>query len=158
MFFTLNNHRWLVQEIPRNNGSVAFMLQSLITLMRSMTFYDSLGGFDRTAEASQTFFVLATVPVTGRGMITVITTLALHFVVAGVVLYFFLARTMHSRLGGTWAALAQGSNGGVAEYLKNAQLANDEDVETLMRKAGQERLKVGTMLVDEKLGIGYKRD
>ncbi|KAH8882172.1 hypothetical protein GQ53DRAFT_847782 [Thozetella sp. PMI_491] len=158
MFFPLNNYRWLVQEILQSGGSVAFVLQSLITLSSSMTYYDNLDFFDKTAEVSQVYFVQANVPVSLSGICTVFVTLALHLVIVAIVVYFFLARTKHSKLGSTWAALAQGSHGRAKVYLEDADLADDGAIEKSMKKAGQESVRIGTTMIDGKVGVSIQEE
>jgi hypothetical protein len=51
-----------------------------------------------------------------------------------VVLYLFLTGTKISRLGATWAALAQVIRGETAIYIQTADALGDEDVTKLMEE------------------------
>lgn len=46
----------LVQEILKTNGSIAFALQTMITLLTSMAYYDQMGQFDKWTQAELTSF------------------------------------------------------------------------------------------------------
>ncbi|KAE9374879.1 hypothetical protein N431DRAFT_335687 [Stipitochalara longipes BDJ] len=127
-------HIWLVQEILQSGGSVAFAIQSLFTLLSSITYYDNLGGFDKIGPVQQRFLALGNIPSSYRGFIAVTTTLSLHFVLMAVVLYLFLTGTKISRLGATWAALAQAIRGETAIYIQTADILGDEDVTKLMEE------------------------
>jgi hypothetical protein len=127
-------HIWLVQEILQSGGSVAFAIQSLFTLLSSITYYDNLGSFDNIGPVQQRFLALGNIPSSYRGFIVVTTILSLHFVLMAVVLYLFLTGTKISRLGATWAALAQVIRGETAIYIQTADALGDEDVTKLMEE------------------------
>ncbi|KAK7700360.1 hypothetical protein SLS64_010968 [Diaporthe eres] len=44
-------HILLVQDILKTNGSIAFALQTMITLLSSMAYYDQMGRFDKWTQA-----------------------------------------------------------------------------------------------------------
>lgn len=56
-------HIWLIQEILRTGGSIAFALQTMITLLSSNIYYDQMGQFDKVTEANTTMYQVASVPV-----------------------------------------------------------------------------------------------
>ncbi|KAK4179161.1 hypothetical protein QBC36DRAFT_323291 [Triangularia setosa] len=53
------NHVWLVQEILGEGGSIAFALQSMITLLSSISYYDQLAQFNNFTMSEQAFYVIA---------------------------------------------------------------------------------------------------
>ncbi len=68
-------------------------LQSLITLLSSIAYYDQLARFEDNTVTAQTFFVVANVPVSARGFIVVAVTVGAHLILAGVILAIFLKET-----------------------------------------------------------------
>lgn len=149
-------HVWLVQEILQNGGSVAFALQSMITLLSSMTYYDNLGNFDKSGEVQLTFFTASNIILSSRGFVTVTAAIAVHFVLVAVVLYLFLARTKFSRLGATWAALAHGANGETRKYLETADASGDGDIKKQMGKNNDTDVLIGIRAVEGRIGVYVK--
>lgn len=45
-----------MQEILKTNDSIAFALQTMITLLSSMTYYDQMDQFDKWTQAEVAFF------------------------------------------------------------------------------------------------------
>jgi hypothetical protein len=150
-------HKALFQEIMLSGGSMPFALQTLITLLSSMTYYDNIGYFDVNDTAHHTYLVLQNVPIGWYGLATVGATLAMHIVLVVVVICLFLAKTRTSRLGAAWAALAQGSSGDAAKYLAGAELLDDDTIARRMAVQREDRILVGTRLVDGKLGVHARK-
>ncbi|KAK3938502.1 hypothetical protein QBC46DRAFT_317605 [Diplogelasinospora grovesii] len=148
-------HIWLVQEILRNGGSVAFAVQSVITLLSSMAYYDQIGQFDKQAMTQQTFYVLVNVPTSYRGFVAVAATVTAHIAVMAIVWTMFVRQTRYSRIGGSWSALSQGIAIGEwgARYLRDAKLMSDDEVKERMKKDGLAGMRVGVTEVDGTLEI-----
>lgn len=141
-------HAWLFQEVLRAGGPVSFALQTAITILSGMTYYDQMGQFDKTTSARMTMFQVASVPVAHRGLAVLAAALLVHSGVLAVVLVLFLRRTSFSRLGACWSALAQvGVGDGVAEHLRYTTLLGDGQVEREMRRrgVGHEKVRLGTV-------------
>jgi len=136
-------HLWLFQEILRTGGSVAFALQSLITVLSGMAYYDQMGLFDNSTMAEEAFFVVASVPVRRAGFVTVVVAVVVHLVLAGVVVWVFLEQTAVSRLGAAWSALAQASTGDAETHIRRSGLWGDEKVEEVMDAEGVKPLRAG---------------
>jgi hypothetical protein len=151
-------HIWLVQEILQTGGSIAFALQSLITLLNSMTYYDNLGNFDRSDSVQQTFFILANIPQSFTGFTVVTAVLCVHFILMIVAIYFFLMHTQFSRLGATWAALSQVVNGEVHAYLESEVVLDDDGVKKNMEKNGSAKDLVGAKMLGGKVGLFIRKE
>ncbi|KAK0706111.1 hypothetical protein B0T26DRAFT_679836 [Lasiosphaeria miniovina] len=182
MVFPLDTYVSLAHEIIKTTqgggggSGIAFMLQSLITLMSSMTYYDILNAYDLQEPVQVTYFVPATMPDVGAGLWTVTAVLGVHLALMAVVLWLFLRRTTHSRLGATWAAVAahmqglgsasegEGELGGgvgavVGRCLEDAARGEDDDcVERRMRSEGVANRRVGTRVVGCKIEVALKED
>ncbi|ROV99087.1 hypothetical protein VMCG_06646 [Cytospora schulzeri] len=137
-------HAWLLQETLLTGGPVSFALQSAMTLLAGMTYYDQMGQFDKVTPADTTLFRVASVPVSHRGLAIVTAALLVHLATMAVILVLFLRRTSFSRLGACWSALAQVGTGDVAGHLRYATLLSDGQVEEeLRRKAvGHEKVRL----------------
>ncbi|CAJ2514122.1 Uu.00g022410.m01.CDS01 [Anthostomella pinea] len=112
-------HVSLVQETLQTGGSTAFALQTAITLLSSMAYYDQIGQFDKLADAQQTFWVVADAPVGHHGLAVVVASMVAHVLVTVVILFMFLRQTSLSRLGASWSTMAQGLSGDASEYLNH---------------------------------------
>jgi len=99
-------HWWLVQQAPQSGRSVAFVLQSLLTQLTGMTYYENLGNFDMSASVEQSYFELLSVSLSYRGLAAVVTTLLAYMILLAVVLYLFLAHTASLLLGATFGTHA----------------------------------------------------
>ncbi|KAH8891460.1 hypothetical protein GQ53DRAFT_746570 [Thozetella sp. PMI_491] len=151
-------HIWLVQEIMLSGGSVAFALQTMLTLLSSMAYYDTAAQFDAVAPADVSFFVVASVPLSWRGFIVVAVTMAAHLAITIALLIKFLWDTQFSRVGATWSALAQGSYGETEAWLAGAELASDQGVESSMETEGVTSVVVGLAAENGRVGIVKKVD
>jgi hypothetical protein len=138
--------------------SIAFILQSLITLLSSITYYDLPAEFDVSATVQTKYWIQATVPVTSRGLIIVTSTLPLHFLLLGIILGLFVRKPRHSRLRGTWAAMAQGSSGIMGQHLAGSCWEDDCAVEKRLKSGRLEKTSVGTRIVGERVEIAIKED
>jgi hypothetical protein len=127
-------HIWLIQEILRTGGSIAFAMQTMITLLSSMTYYDQMGQFDKSTAANITLFQIASVPVAYRGFVIVMVMLGIHFVTLATIVLLFLRRTFFSRLGACWSTLAKVGAGDVAEHLRYSTLLSDDQVQKEMQR------------------------
>lgn len=143
-------HIWLIQEILRTGGTVAFALQTMITLLSGMTYYDQMGQFDKATAANTTMFQVASVAVAYRGLAAVAAVMLVHSAAVAATLALFLRRTSFSRLGACWSALAQVATGeDVAEHLRRATLLSDGQVEEEMKKKAIGHDKVRLEVVGE---------
>ena len=138
-------HVWFFQEIVGRGGSVAFAIQSLITLLSSMAYYDQIGQFDNIDAVEVSAFRTTNVPTRWRGWLAVTIHLVLHLVLSWVVLYWFVQGTKYTLLGESWQGLAQAVTAETMPYLEKATEMNDDEVKEQMTRDGlkKRRVKLG---------------
>lgn len=142
-----------MQEILQTNGSNAFALQTMITLLSSMAYYDQMAQFDRWTQAEVTFFKTAQVPVGYFGFAVVTGTVIAHCILVAYCVSLFLRKTTRSRLGASWSAVAQVATGDVMEYLEHATQASDSDFQARLKADGKESSKVCLEEVDGQVSV-----
>jgi hypothetical protein len=86
-------HYWLFQDIVSQGGSVAFALQSMLTTLASMTYYDQLAQFDNVGPVSQSVFIETNMPKAYCGWLVVVLMLTIHIIVSWSVMIRFIAGT-----------------------------------------------------------------
>jgi len=141
-------HLWLLQEILHTGGSMAFTLQTMITLLSSMAYYDQIGQFDNVSLIEQTFFAVTNVPVSARGFILVTVIAVIHLSLVIMVLILFLRGTHLSQVGAAWSAIAQVVQGDGKPYIEQAALSGDAKIEEIMVKDGLRSSRAGIKKVD----------
>lgn len=146
-----------MQEILQTNGSIAFALQTMLTLLSSMAYYDQMGQFDKWTQAEMTFFQTAQVPVGYVGFTVVTLTVLAHCILVAYCVSLFLRKTTLSRLGASWSAVAQVATGDVMDYLEHAMLASDNDIQARLKADGKKSSKVRLEEVDGQVSISIIR-
>lgn len=150
-------HVWLFQEIVQSGGSVAFALQSLITLLSSMAYYDQLGQFDNKAPISQTQFVTANTPQRYGGFVAVATVLLVHLIILGIIVTMFLHGTRYTMLGNSWQSVSQVVTPETEAYLAIASMKIDDEVKSKMKDDGVKSLRIGIDQIDGSNRVGIVR-
>lgn len=150
-------HVWLFQQIVQSGGSAAFALQSLITVLSSITYYDQLGLFDKEAMVSQASFVTSNTPRHFRGFLAVVLMLAVHLILVVIIVLMFLRGTRYSMLGNDWQGLAQGVTPETEAYLAVASRKSDNEIEQKISGEGLKNLRVGIGEVEGTAQVGIVR-
>lgn len=75
--------------------------------MAGNTYYDQLSQFNDRSTVAQTYFVLALVPHSFRGLLAIIADTAVHLILLAVITTLFLFSSHGSTLGNAWATVAQ---------------------------------------------------
>ena len=150
-------HIWLFQEIVQSGGSIAFALQSLITLLSSMAYYDQLGQFDNKAPISQTQFVTANAPQRYRGFVAVATVLLVHLILLGIIVTMFVNGTRYTMLGNSWQSVSQAVTSETEAYLAIASMKVDDEVKSKMEDDGVKSLRIGIDQIDGSNRVGVVR-
>ena len=150
-------HIWLFQEIVQSGGSIAFALQSLITLLSSMAYYDQLGQFDNRAPISQTQFVTANTPQRYRGFVAVTTVLLVHLILLGIIVTMFLNGTRYSMLGNSWQSVSQAVTSETEGYLAIASMKVDDEVKSKMKEDSVQSLRIGIDQIHGSNRVGVVR-
>ena len=129
----------LVQEILQTGGSLAFAMQSVVTVLSELAYYQQLQQLNGISNVTTSPYVQASAPVRKRGLILVTTLLGVYIlIVFCFILPIFLWQTKISTLGNAWQAVAQFIDSKTKPILDKAALATDsqaeEDVKVRTRK------------------------
>jgi hypothetical protein len=120
----------LVQEILQTGGSLAFAMQSVVTVLSELAYYQQLQQLNGISNVTTSPYVQASAPVRKRGLISVTTLLGVHIlIVFCFILPIFLWQTKISTLGNAWQAVAQLIDSKTKPILDNAALATDSQAE-----------------------------
>ena len=150
-------HIWLFQDIVQSGGSIAFALQSLITLLSSMAYYDQLGQFNKRAQISRTQFVTANTPQRYRGFVAVATVLLVHLILLGIIFIMFLNGTRYTMLGNSWQSMSQAVTSETEAYLAIASMKVDDEVKSTMKDDGVKSLRIGIDQIEGSNRVGVVR-
>lgn len=135
-------HVWLFQEILKTGGTIAFAIQTMITMLSSMAYYEQMGQFDKWTQAEMSYYQTAEVPVGYAGLAVVLAMVTAHGILVSYCLVLFLRKTNLTRLGANWSAIAQVAAGDIAGLLKHATKASDDDVQKILKTDGMTLSKV----------------
>jgi hypothetical protein len=122
------SHISLVQETLQHGGSIAVAVQSLVTSLASIAYYDQLQQFNGKGNVSRTDFVIVTVPKGYRGFLAVVAVTFVHAVLLAIVTVLFMVSTTASSTGNAWQTIAQLKGNGVDEIMADASLRSDKQV------------------------------
>lgn len=153
-----------VNQTMVEGGSIAFAMQSLITILAGSMYYEQLPNFDSKTLVKRTNFIQAQIPAgkgleyssnpagLQRGFVAVLVMTIIHvMLMAGIITWFFKGRhfptsrpyswltktgTRISTLGNAWQTIAQIHDPAVEKYVSTAALASDSEVEQWMRRDG----------------------
>lgn len=146
-------HIWLFQEILKTGGTIAFALQTMITMLSSMAYYEQMGQFDKWTQAEISYYQPAEVPVGYAGLAVVLAAVTVHGILVSYCVALFLQKTSLTRLGANWSTIAQVATGDVGGLLKDATTASDDDVQKRLKTEGAALSKVRLEETDEKASI-----
>jgi hypothetical protein len=118
----------LVQEILQQGGSIAFAMQSLVTVLTSLAYYDQLEQFNGLSTVAITNFITSTVPVSHRGFIAVVSVVLVHIILLAIVVTLFVVKTHISALGNSWQVVAQLQGDEVETVMEGTGLKPDNQV------------------------------
>lgn len=150
-------HIWLFPGIVQSGGSIAFALQSLITLLSSMAYYDELGQFDTRATISRTQFVTTNAPQRYGGFVAVATVLLVHLILLGIIVTMFLNGTRYTMLGNSWQSVSQAVTPETEAYLAISSMKVDDEVKSKMKDDGVKSLRIGIDQIDGSNRVGVVR-
>ncbi|OAP60093.1 hypothetical protein AYL99_05095 [Fonsecaea erecta] len=120
----------LVQEILQAGGSLSFAMQSIVTVLSELAYYQQVQQLNGVSNVTAAPYVQASAPVRKRGLIAVTIVLGVHLlVVLGLILPAFLRRTNISSLGNAWQAVAQLIDSTTEPILRKAPLATESEAE-----------------------------
>ncbi|KAL5316380.1 hypothetical protein ACEPPN_015425 [Leptodophora sp. 'Broadleaf-Isolate-01'] len=142
----------LVQEILQSGGSIAFALQSVITSLTGVAYYDQLQQFNNVNSISYSEFIVATARAKFRGLIGVTTVIAVHLLLMGGIVALFLIRAKLSMVGNSWQAVAQVNAEMARPLLETAAFSTDATVEGVLQTNRWERKIVEIAVLEDGKG------
>jgi hypothetical protein len=136
----------LLQEILRNGGSLAFGMQSVVTVLAQLAYYQQLQQLNDDSSVTSSHYYLVSAPTRKRGIIVVTVVVTVHiFTTFVLVLPAFLKLTRISALGNAWQVVAQiCDDEKTRPILHKAFLAKDDEALTaalVMSGATKQELK-----------------
>ncbi|KAJ4363628.1 hypothetical protein N0V83_009924 [Neocucurbitaria cava] len=150
-------HVWLFQEIVRTGGSIAFALQSLITVLAGLAYYDQLAQFDKIDDSvAITRFITTNVPQRIGGFVAVTVVMVVYMLLVTVVLWLFLTQSRFSLLGNTWQCISQVVTEHTTDYVDAGSTLTDTQMGKVMQGRGEARNRVGLWKVGGTGNIGLK--
>ncbi|KAJ9604271.1 hypothetical protein H2200_011105 [Cladophialophora chaetospira] len=128
----------LVQEILQFGGSLAFVMQSIVTSLAELGYYQQLRQLNAESQVESSHYFLVSAPTRKRGIIAVTVVVAVHILTTLLlVLPVFLSLTSISALGNAWQALAQVHDDQKTKaILEKAYLATDKQAEKAAYESG----------------------
>ncbi|KAI9793999.1 MAG: hypothetical protein M1816_006624 [Peltula sp. TS41687] len=141
----------------QTGGSIAFALQSLLTVATSVAYYDNFPSFDRRAEVEERFFTPVNTPLRSFGFFVVAGLVVVHLISTCLVSLLFTKRTCFSLLGNIWQGLAQSVTPEMSEYVEMADMMTDNEVKKIMERGGNAKLRVGLAHSEEAGRVGIIR-
>lgn len=133
----------LFQEFVQHGSSVAFAIQSLLTLFMGIMYYDQLQQFNDVNPTSQIQFVIVSRPNAFSGLTAVTAVIFVHEVLILTTICFFLFRSKISTVGNVWQTIAQILDGDAAVLLHGSDLKIDSKVEDMVKEERWKRRLVG---------------
>ncbi|OTA99271.1 hypothetical protein M426DRAFT_257240 [Hypoxylon sp. CI-4A] len=148
--------KFFLDSMNISNNSLASSLSALLTLVSSTSYYEQLPLFTKTGTAEIVTFETVSYPQSWRGFATVACLLGAHLVTCTVILCTFLTRTRYTRLGSSWASVAQIFGAGTEVLLRDSTLASDAEVEKLLAEKQRAQELVRISLVENESGQRYE--
>lgn len=149
----------LFQQILKEQGSIAFAIQSILTVFTGMTYYDQLEQFNNIGDINTTAFILVSRPSSVRGITAVTVVLSVHLLLMAIVIQRFVSQSTLSTIGNAWQTIAQIRQAGsdTEILVQNAALATDGEIETRVVEERLNRRLVGLKLSDDRTGVELVR-
>ncbi|KAI1417388.1 hypothetical protein F5Y13DRAFT_152690 [Hypoxylon sp. FL1857] len=144
--------KFFIDAMKASGNSPASSLSALLTLMSSVAYYELLPVFTEKGTAQVVTFEEVSYPQSWHGLVAVISLLGAHLLTCAVIIYIFLTRTRFTRLGNSWASVAQIYGAGTEDIMRNNTLVSDAEVEKLLLEKGQARQTVKVSLVANEFG------
>ena len=146
-------HAVVFQDTIQDTGSAALAIQTLITSLFSMSYYDHILQFDVPALADLATELAVTRPTSRKFFAAVLTLVALHLVLVVCVTVLFLRRAKDGLLGSSWAAVARVSGPATDQWLAVASTATDTEVSRSVDKSGLKGVSVGLVRVGDQVRL-----
>jgi hypothetical protein len=153
-------HIWLFQELLTTGASISFALQSLITVLAAMAYYDQLAQFDRSGPTTLTYFITSNVPKHFRGFLAVMVLLAIHILLAACIVTWFAKKSRYSMLSNSWQGVSQIVTPDSGPFVDMASMLSDGEVEEIMKNTGFKSKRAGLAPIKgtDRVGIVLRED
>jgi hypothetical protein len=115
------------------------MVQSLITVLSSITYYQQLPAFNQVNDISLEQYTQVTSPSKFAGFVSVASIVVFHEALVVVICLLFFTMTSVSSLGTAWQAAAQIRGPAVDKYVNNAAFLRDSKVREQMKRDGVDK-------------------
>lgn len=145
----------LFQQILREQGSIAFAIQSILTVFTGMTYYDQLQQFNNVDDINTTAFVIVSHPSSVRGITAVTVVVSVHLLLIATVIRRFISQSTLSTIGNAWQTIAQiqQAGGDTETMVQNAALATDGEVEATVEEQRWQRRLAGLRLSEDHTSV-----
>ncbi|KAK8127279.1 hypothetical protein PG984_008387 [Apiospora sp. TS-2023a] len=121
-------HGAIFRDTLDATANPALAVQTLLTTLHLMQYYDSSYKVDLSASVSYVLSEAVLIPVRWSGLIAVLCMLVVHLAVVAVMLVLFLSRTQASMLGNAWQAVAQTISEETLPVLARADQMTDKEL------------------------------
>ncbi|KAI9711675.1 MAG: hypothetical protein M1812_007108 [Candelaria pacifica] len=139
----------LFQEIIVAGGSVAFAIQSLITVFSGLAYYDQLPQFDLEGKAEQISFIYIITPQSHRGFTAMVVVLLIHLIIVLFVTLWFALESKYTLLGNSWLGVAQVVSSETDDTIAKVTTTTDRRVGRMLKSEDRDGRTVGIGRVDE---------
>ena len=143
-----------MQSLAITNGSVATAMSTLITVLSSMAYYDSMPQFQTVNNATQVFLETVLYPHSHRGFAAVVAVIAIHWVLIAVITAAFLMSSRYTVLGSHWQAASQLSSPETETILLSSSMVADKDVKKNLDVERREHVRVGIAQLEDEDKVG----
>ncbi|KAH8781921.1 hypothetical protein BGZ57DRAFT_285238 [Hyaloscypha finlandica] len=132
-------HIAIFQDIIQKTSNPALALQTLLTILTQMAFYDFLPQFDVNLPAQFSLSTIVNIPHQWKGFGTMVAVLAVHLFVLSLTALLFFLNTKHSLLGNSWQAVAQVVSERTRPILNQSFDMTDREVEKVLKASGRDQ-------------------
>ncbi len=149
----------LFQQILKEQGGIAFAIQSILTVFTGMTYYDQLKQFNNIGDIDTTAFILVSRPSSMRGITAVTVAVSVHLLLIAIVIQRFVSQSTLSTIGNAWQTIAQIRQAGsdTEILVQNAAFATDGEIERRVVEERWNRRLVGLKLSHDRTGVELVR-
>jgi hypothetical protein len=135
-------HIHLFQEIVTAGGTIAFALQSILTVLGTMSYYDQILQFDMFGSTEQAFLIPTNVPSIYRGFLILSATLVLYLALVVYITVFFRRLSGFCSLDSEWQAIAHVVTQDTKEILSQASdpAISQKAISKILKDSGNDKV------------------
>lgn len=121
-------HGAIFRDTLKATANPALAVQTLLTMLRLMEYYDDSYQVDLSAPVSYVLSETVLIPARWTGLVAVLCMIAVHLAAVAVMVGLFLSRTQTSMLGNAWQAVAQTVSEETLPVLSLADQTTDKEL------------------------------